>query len=87
MARLCIGPIKGTKAFLFEPLELMEKLAALLPIPRAKLVRYHGILALAPTSSLTQRKSATDPLHLIFEPRPVLAPMCAALRWTGLELT
>jgi hypothetical protein len=35
----------GTQAFLFEPLELMEKLAALVPIPRANLVRYHGVLA------------------------------------------
>ena len=39
----------GTQAFLFEPLELMEKLAALVPIPRANLVRYHGVLAPAST--------------------------------------
>ena len=28
----------------FEPLQLLEKLAALVPAPRANLVRYHGIL-------------------------------------------
>lgn len=35
----------GTTGIVLEPLELMEKLAALVPIPRANLVRYHGILA------------------------------------------
>ena len=35
----------GTTALLFDPHELMEKLAALVPIPRANLVRYHGVLA------------------------------------------
>jgi len=35
----------GTTHVAFEPLEFMEKLAALVPAPRANLVRYHGILA------------------------------------------
>jgi hypothetical protein len=35
----------GTAALLFDPHELMEKLAALVPIPRANLIRYHGVLA------------------------------------------
>ena len=35
----------GTTGVVLEPLELMEKLATLVPIPRANLVRYHGILA------------------------------------------
>jgi len=35
----------GTTHVAFEPLELLEKLAALVPPPRANLVRYHGILA------------------------------------------
>jgi hypothetical protein len=30
----------------FEPLELLEKLAALIPRPRINLVLYHGVLAL-----------------------------------------
>jgi hypothetical protein len=35
----------GTTHVVFEPLELLEKLAALVPPPRVNLVRYHGILA------------------------------------------
>jgi hypothetical protein len=35
----------GTTHMVFEPLELIEKLAALVPPPRFNLVRYHGILA------------------------------------------
>ena len=32
----------GTTGFLFDPHELMEKLVALIPMPRGNLVRYHG---------------------------------------------
>jgi hypothetical protein len=35
----------GTTHIGFEPLELLEKLAALVPPPRFHLVRYHGVLA------------------------------------------
>ena len=35
----------GTKAVIYEPLEFMEKLAALVPPPRFNLVRYSGVLA------------------------------------------
>jgi hypothetical protein len=35
----------GTKHVVFEPLEFLAKLAALVPPPRFNLVRYHGILA------------------------------------------
>ena len=35
----------GTTHMIFEPLELVEKLAALVPPPRFNLVRYSGILA------------------------------------------
>ena len=35
----------GTTHVVFEPLELIEKLAALIPRPRLNLVRYHGVLA------------------------------------------
>jgi hypothetical protein len=34
----------GTTHVVFEPIELVEKLAALVPAPRFHLVRYHGIL-------------------------------------------
>jgi hypothetical protein len=35
----------GTSHVIFEPLELFEELAALVPPPRFSLVRYHGLLA------------------------------------------
>ena len=35
----------GTRQLVFEPLELLEKLAALTPRPRTNLVLYHGVLA------------------------------------------
>ena len=35
----------GTTHFVFEPLEFLAKLAALVPRPRANLTRYHGLLA------------------------------------------
>jgi len=35
----------GTTAVVFEPLTFLEKLAALIPPPRAHLVTYHGVLA------------------------------------------
>jgi len=35
----------GTVAVLFEPVEFIEKLAALVPRPRVHLTRYHGVLA------------------------------------------
>ena len=35
----------GTRHLLFEPLELLEKLAALTPRPRINLVLYHDVLA------------------------------------------
>jgi hypothetical protein len=35
----------GTTGFLFDPHELIEKLVALIPLPRGNLVRYHGLFA------------------------------------------
>ncbi len=35
----------GTTHVVFEPLELIERLVALIPPPRAHQVRYHGVLA------------------------------------------
>ena len=35
----------GTRQLVFEPMELLEKLAALTPRPRINLVLYHGVLA------------------------------------------
>ena len=46
----------GTTHFVFEPGELVEKLVALVPRPRAHLVRYHGVLA--PGARLRSRITA-----------------------------
>jgi len=35
----------GTTHIVMEPLEFMERLAALLPRPRLQLIRFHGVLA------------------------------------------
>jgi len=35
----------GTSEFLFEPLDFLARLAALVPRPRSHLLRYHGVLA------------------------------------------
>jgi hypothetical protein len=35
----------GTSHFLFEPIEVLEKLAALIPRPAVNLLLYHGVLA------------------------------------------
>jgi len=35
----------GTSHFLFEPIEFLEKLAAIIPRPAVNLLLYHGILA------------------------------------------
>jgi Putative transposase len=40
----------GTTALLFEPVELLERLAALTPRPRINLVLHHGVLSAAPAS-------------------------------------
>ena len=53
----------GTTHFVFEPMEFLAKLAALIPRPRANLTRYHGVLApnakfrslIVPTPNARQR--------------------------------
>ena len=45
MLKLKTAWADGTRHLLFEPLELLEKLAALTPRPRVNLVLYHGVLA------------------------------------------
>jgi Putative transposase len=59
----------GTRQLVFEPLELLEKLAALTPRPRINLVLYHGVLA--PHSGWRARVVAYDA-------PPVQAPAAAS---------
>ena len=76
----------GTRAMVFEPLELLEKLAALTPRPRINLVLYHGVLAriAARVQRLLQRRGL-DPGHAdpakadpVVEESPVLAGLSSA---------
>ena len=48
----------GTTHVVLEPLELLEKLAALVPPPRIHQVRYHGILGPAVVSPSVRRPSS-----------------------------
>ena len=41
----------GTAGIVLDPLDLMARLAALVPPPRVNLVRYHGVFAPASSSS------------------------------------
>ena len=56
----------GTRHLLLSPMELLEKLAALVPPPRLHLLRYHGVLA--------PRARARD---LIVPAQPVAEPSAA----------
>ncbi len=51
----------GTTHVLFEPLELLERLAALVPPPRFNLVRYHGVLGPAASHRKTVVAGASAP--------------------------
>ena len=62
----------GTVGIVLEPVELMEKLAALIPIPRANLIRYHGVLA--PSSSVRD----------VVVPHPEADADCSHIRPGGL---
>jgi hypothetical protein len=69
----------GTTHVGFLPLEFVEKLAALVPSPRANLVRYHGILAPAarhraaviprPSAPSVEARSADDDVQAPHAPR------------------
>jgi hypothetical protein len=51
----------GTTGMRLSPLELLEKLAALVPLPHIHLVRYGGVwrLTLPPRRGMTQHRCAT----------------------------
>jgi hypothetical protein len=61
----------GTSHVIFEPLDLIGKLAALVPPPRFNLVRYHGILA--PSS---RWRSRIVPVVSIDAPSSLNCPVC-----------
>ncbi len=49
----------GTTHISMSPLELMQRLAALVPRPRLHLIRYHGVLA----ANVRLRASAFGQIH------------------------
>jgi hypothetical protein len=53
----------GTSHLLFEPLEFLEKLAALTPRPRINLILYHGMLG--PARSVGPRREDVAKFYLI----------------------
>ncbi len=67
----------GTTHFVFEPLEFLAKLAALVPRPRANLTRYHGVLApnakyrnlVVPTPNRRVKRKRKHTAHTESEPR------------------
>jgi hypothetical protein len=57
----------GTTHVIYEPMELMERLAALVPPPRFNITRYFGVLAPASTIRpliVPQNTAAIAPAHL-----------------------
>jgi len=69
----------GTSAVIFEPQDLLAKLAALVPAPRVHLVRFHGILGPAaawrpliiPTAAAASTESAAAKGNSIVLPESV----------------
>jgi Putative transposase len=61
----------GTTHLLLSPMELIEKIAALVPPPRVNLIRYHGVLAphakhrdkIVPTPQITDSASSASYKH------------------------
>jgi hypothetical protein len=77
----------GTSQLLFEPIELMEKLAAIIPRPAVNLVLYHGVLApRARRRSQVVRFGRPAPAPTAHEgdPRPRAASTPGAGSWAAL---
>ena len=55
----CFG--SGTTHVIFEPLDFMVRLAALVPRPRANLARFHGVFAGAPDRPNSKHRALVTP--------------------------
>lgn len=53
----------GTTHFVFDPLTFLERLAALIPRPRAHVLTYHGVLAPVASSAPEEPPRASAPPH------------------------
>ena len=77
----------GTSHFLFEPIEFLEKLAAIIPRPAVNLLLYHGVLApRARWRSQVVRygRPAPDGLAPALEARPRSPGPTPAWTWAAL---
>ena len=73
----------GTSHLLLFPMELLEKLAALVPPPRFHLVRYHGVLAPRARDRIVPAKPFAEPSA---EDGDTSAPSCShRLPWATLN--
>ncbi len=72
----------GTTHMVFEPLDFISKLAALIPVPRVNLTRFHGIFA--PNSHyravIIRKASVNKPLQKTI---PTAAEKCGARTWAA----
>ena len=61
----------GTTHVIYEPMELIERLAALVPPPRFNIARYYGVLAPASTFRpvIVPNKTTISPTHSSCRPR------------------
>jgi len=85
----------GTTHFLFDPLDLLAKLAALVPRPRVNLTRYHGVFASnsklrarlvpgKPRKKRTHKPDLSNPPSLTTQPEP---PDPTRLTWAQRRVT
>jgi hypothetical protein len=76
----------GTSHVTFAPIELVEKLAALVPPPRFNRVRYHGVLA--PSAAwralvIPESETCDSPIHRDCPARPLLSSSAANAKKKG----
>ena len=71
----------GTTHLVIEPLDLMARLAAVVPPPRMHLTRYHDVFA--PHSKL---RAAVTPAHRGMGAPQLLPAACQAVQLTGFRL-
>jgi hypothetical protein len=77
----------GTSHFLFEPIEFLEKLAALIPRPAVNLLLYHGVLAprvRRRSQVVRYARPAPDGIALTLEATPRPAGLTHAWTWAAL---
>ena len=77
----------GTSHFLFEPIEFLEKLAALVPRPAVNLLVYHGVLAPRArwrSQVVRYARPAPDGIALTLEATPRHAGLTHAWTWAAL---